>query len=270
MPQWAADLGVDLSRVVVQRYTRSVDTMEKMLDTALDIIKNSNQINLWVIDSIGALLPKGDVYDSKDKEKSLEGTNMLHLQRKLGEFYRKANIYIAPDKDYKGCAVVLIGQVYTVPDAHVPLEAVKGGNAVKHWAHLRIMTRRGPRSEWPEQVDLIGVDGKKYKTYPGWAGRFKVEKTRINTNEGKECTLTFMHGKGFDSFNATINAAVGLGLLTRSGAIYSCPLFPDQKWKGREAMVQHFSSHAEDFDKLRLTLSEQLSNTVLEEVIEEV
>jgi hypothetical protein len=40
---------------------------------------------------------------------------MLNLQRKLGEFYRKANVFISPrPKDnYDGCAVIMIGQVDT-------------------------------------------------------------------------------------------------------------------------------------------------------------
>lgn len=108
---WARNLGVDLDRLILQRYTITADNMEAVLDDSLAIIKTSQAINMWVIDSIGALLPKKDVYDSKDKDKSLEGTKMLNLQVKLGEFFRKANILISPNGDYPGCAVICIGQV---------------------------------------------------------------------------------------------------------------------------------------------------------------
>lgn len=110
---WARTLGVDLDRLIIQKYTEETNTMEKILDQALMLIKESKAINLWVIDSIGALVPKSDIYDNKGNDKSLEATNMLHLQRKLGEFYRKANIYISPDKKsgFKGCATILIGQM---------------------------------------------------------------------------------------------------------------------------------------------------------------
>lgn len=252
-PAWAQQLGVDLDRLIVQRYTPTCDIMESLLDAGLNIIKETKGISLWVIDSIGALLPKADVYDSKDQDKSLEGMKMLNLQVKMGEFYRKANIVINKDDkaNYKGCAVILIGQIYTVPDAQVSLQEVRGGNSVKHWAHLRLILRRGPKSEWPEPIEQTGIDGNKYKVRLGWSGRFKVEKTRINKNEGKEIALDFINGKGFDSFNATINAAFGLGLITRAGAIYTCSIFPEQKWKGRETVTQHFETNSKDFETLK-------------------
>ena len=256
---WARILGVDLDRVIIQRYTQEQDTMEKILDNSLHIIKETKAIDLWVIDSIGALLPKGDVYDGKDKEKSLSATNMLHLQRKLGEFYRKANIFIAPSADYKGCATVLIGQVYTVPDAHVTLEAVKGGNAVKHWAHLRLLFRRSPRKDWPSVIDITSPDGTTRKVFPGWGGRVKCDKTRLNANEGKEVLLTFNQGRGFDSRSATISAAFGLGLFSRKGAYYSSDLLEEDSIQGRENFVnkflgddQLFESLVEKIDKLAL------------------
>lgn len=86
--------------------------MELLLDKALGLIKDLKP-NMWIIDSIGALLPKDDAYDSKGTDKSLEGTKMLNLQRKLGEFFRKANVLISPSvKDsYEGCAVLCLAQV---------------------------------------------------------------------------------------------------------------------------------------------------------------
>lgn len=223
--------------------------MEKLLDTALGLIRDA-KIDLWIVDSIGALVPKGDILESDGKERSLEKNNMLNLQKKLGEFYRKANIYIAPTDTYKGCAVLMVGQVYTVPDAHVPLEAVRGGNSVKHWAHLRLLFRRGPKSDWPEPVEIVGHDGQKRKVYPGWSGRIKVDKTRINGNEGREILLPFIHGKGFDSIGSTINSAFGLGLITRTGAYYNNQYLPDGKVMGREAVLKFFSENQEAYDKL--------------------
>lgn len=278
-PTWAQQLGVDLDRIIIQRYAGEADIMETLLDAGLKVIKESQCISLWVIDSIGALVPKADLYDSKDADKGLEGMKMLNLQVKMGEFYRKANTIINrnPTSGYKGCAVVLIGQIYTVPDAQVSLQEVRGGNAVKHWAHLRLILRRGPKSEWPEPVDVVGIDGNTYKVRAGWSGRFKVEKTRINKNESKEIALSFVNGKGFDSFDATINAAFGLGIISRAGGTYTIDAFPDTKWRGRETLVQHFKTNAADFDKLKqavntaaITASENVTSVTKTEEINEV
>jgi len=251
---WLEKLGVDLDRVYLQRYTTEVNSMERLMDQALSILKQS-KINMWIVDSIGALLPQNDGYKQegkKEKDKSLEGTNMLNLQRKLGEFYRKANIYIAPrEKDnYKGCAVLMIGQIYTVPSAHAAISEVKGGNAVKHWAHLRLMFRRGPRSDWPESVDVIGPSGNKIKVFPGWSGRIKVEKTRINSNEGQEVLLPFNHGKGFDSLASTIYSALGLGIIERAGAYYKHSALPDGQMQGKDSTIEYFTNNEEAYEKL--------------------
>ena len=263
---WATKLGVDLTRVLLQKYTSTVNSMELLLDQSLNLIKNT-KINLWIVDSIGALLPKNDGYEKKGTkyvDKSLEGTNMLNLQRKLGEFYRKANIYIAPrpDENHPGTAVIMVGQIYTVPTANATINEVKGGNAVKHWAHLRLMMRRGPRSDWPDAVEIKSPSGQTIKVFPGWSGRMKVEKTRINANEGQEVLIPFTHGKGFDSRISTINSAFGLGIIERAGGYYKNDLLPDGQIQGKDNAIAYFNENEEAYEKLY----ERVMNIALQEV----
>lgn len=251
---WAVKLGVDLDRVILQKYTSEVNSMELLMDNALQLIK-ATKINMWVVDSIGALLPKNDGYTTKGKvttDKSLEGTNMLNLQRKLGEFYRKANIFIAPrpKEDHPGTAVIMVGQIYAVPTANATINEVKGGNAVKHWAHLRLMMRRGPRSDWPDVMEIRSPSGQTIKVFPGWSGRMKVEKTRINANEGQEVLLPFTHGKGFDSRVSTINSAFGLELIKRSGSRYDNEFLPEGKMVGKDKVIAYFNDNEEAYQKL--------------------
>jgi hypothetical protein len=130
------------------------------------------------------------------------------------------------------------------------MDVVKGGHALKHWAHLRLMFKRGPKSDWPEPVKIKTPDGETREVFPGWSGRIKVEKTRINANEGKEILLPFRHGIGFDSKNATINSAFGLGLIERSGAIYSSPLFPNGTIKGKDNAIKFLNDNQEAYKKL--------------------
>jgi RecA/RadA recombinase len=277
--RWVTKLGIDLDRVYLQRYTPDINSMERLMDQALSIMKKT-KINMWVVDSIGALLPKNDGYETKGKtvtDKSLEGTNMLNLQRKLGEFYRKANIYIAPrpKEDFKGTAVLMIGQIYTVPSAHASISEVKGGNAVKHWAHLRLMFRRGPRSDWPEAVDIMSPSGNKIKVFPGWSGRLKVEKTRINAHEGQEVLLPFNHGKGFDSQSSTIYSALGLEIIKRSGAYYNHASLPGGKILGKEATIEYFNANEDAYDVLYsevmgLTLQDIPEEMIIEEEEQDV
>ena len=248
--KWAEGLGLDLDRVVFHKYTKEANTMEKMIDLAIELLK-TQKIDMWVLDSVGALLPKGDVFASDGSNRSLEESNMLNLQRKLGESLRKLNIYINRDETtgYKGCATILIGQVYTVPSANVALEEVKGGNALKHWAHLRLKFRRGPKADWPKPMELTGLDGKIRKTFPGWAGCVKVDKSRMNANETQEITIPFFFGRGFDSTISTISAAMGLGVITRRGAYYECSILKE-KVQGKEELIDIFTKDPEALKQL--------------------
>lgn len=158
---------------------------------------------------------------------------------------------------------------YTVPTDHGALEEVRGGNAFKHWAHLRLLFRRGPKStDWPDEIPFIGVDGVKRKIRPGWGGRIKLDKTRLNTNEGQEVLLTFMHGKGFDSKQATLNAAFGLNVFRRGGSYYYHDIFPEGKIHTKEAVIKYFSDNEEAFSKLMEAVNEAaLNQYVIEESI---
>jgi hypothetical protein len=225
--------------------------MEVVLDKALELIK-SKAIAMWAIDSIGAMTPKSDIID-KSGDRALEENNMLRLQVKLGEFYRKANVTISPSKDFNGCAVLLVGHVYSVPTTSgAKLEEVRGGNAVKHWANLRLLTRRGPRADWPKEIQVMGIDGKPVKLFPGWSGRVKLDKSRQNANEGQEILLNFYHGRGFDWKDSTVNAAIGLGIINKAAASYSCELLPGGKLRGIEAVLEFFEKDEEAYNKLAL------------------
>ena len=248
--EWAESLGLDLDRVIFHGYTTEANTMEKMFDIAFEFLK-SQRIDMWVLDSVGALLPKNDVKASDGSDRSLEEANMLNLQRKLGEALRKMNIMINRDtkSGYKGCAAVFIGQVYTVPSANVALEEVRGGNSLKHWAHLRLKFRRGPKSDWPKPVEVMGLDGKVRKTYPGWAASIKVDKSRMNGSETKEILIPFYFGRGFDATISTISAAMGLGIITRKGAYYECSIFQD-KVQGKEELIEKISKDPKMLEEL--------------------
>lgn len=249
--EWATHLGVDLDRLILQKYTTEVPNMETLLTQALETIKLSKSIDMWVIDSVGGLAPK------REMDRELDQENMMVLPKKLGEFFRKANMSISPVEGYDGCAVVLIGQVYDVPTTTgVTLTEVRGGNALKHWAHLRLNTKRGPRDEAPEEINIMCSDGKARKLRPGWAGRIKLDKTRINSKEGQEILLPFYFGRGFDNKESTICAALGLDIISRGGAYYSCDLLPDGRMKGKDEMIKFFIENDQQYKELAIRVDQ--------------
>jgi recombination protein RecA len=248
-PDWAQTLGVDLERVVLLSYGEGTENMEAVLDKLMAVV-GTQCAGLVVIDSIGGMTPKKDIQD-KEGVRSLEKSNMLNLQTKLGEVYRIFNIKIAPRGDFRGTAVIMLGHVYQVPnDQGYTITEVRGGNAVKHWGYIRLAMKRGPKADWPKAIKVTGLDGKEHPVYPGFSGRVMLEKTKANQNEGQEIALGFYHGRGFDHIQSTISAALGLGIIDRSGGWYKSDLFPGEKVQGREAVDSFFMTDELAYKKL--------------------
>ena len=245
---WCIALGVDMSRVLVQKYSKEVTYFEKLLDAGLELVK-TGAIDMWVIDSVAALIPKAE------DDKLIEDNAMLDLQRKLPLFLRKGSHVMS----LANTACVLIGQIYNAPNATYTTEEVKGGNGLKHWAHLRFLTRRGNKQEAPAPVDVMMPDGTNKKLLPGWAMHIKNDKTRINMNEGQSVVLKFMYGRGLDSVNSAITTLFAHSVFEQSGAWFSHELLPDGKVQGRDKLVSLLESN----DSLRTKLLQQLDGTLV-------
>lgn len=246
---WAETLGVDLERIIVLQYSSDLPHMEAVMDKAVEIL-STQCVDFMVIDSIGGMTPKADMED-KSGERSFEKANMLNLQTKLGEIFRKLNIKITPDGDFNGVAVVMLGHVYQEPNQQgFTIHHVRGGNAVKHWAHIRLAMTRGPRGDWPERIKLRGLDDREKLVFPGFSARIILEKTRTNKNEGQEVALKFFHGRGFDYAQSTVSAALRLDIIDRNGGWFYHDLLPDGKIQGREKIETFFEQNPEPYKEL--------------------
>jgi len=230
---WCKTLGIDLDRLIIHRAAPDNPYMERILEDGLTLVK-SQAVDMWVIDSIGALMPQSE------NTKELEEGKMLDHPRKMGEFFRKANNAICPTGDeFQGTACVLIGQVYNAPTTSgVGLEEVRGGNAVKHWAYWRWKTRRGRKDEGPGTHKFTMPDGETRDIIRGWPQHIKIDKTKVNDREGQEVVLQFMFGRGLDSIQAAISSLFGNDVMERKGGWYYHPDFPSGKLQGKPAVIQ--------------------------------
>jgi len=254
---WCIKLGVDLERLIIQRYPDAEDFqhMEEILEEGLSIIR-THAVNMWVIDSLGALVPKAEI------DKTLEENTMLVLQRKLGEFFRKANNIITPTDDWDGCSCVFIGQVYSVPTTTgVGIEEVRGGNAVKHWAYWRLRVRRAAKDNFVGDIVNYTMpgQGKTTKKLSGWPQVIKLEKTKMNDRELEEIMLQFKYGRGLDAVHCSISALLANEVIIQRGAYYYDNLFPEGKIHGKEALFIYLTEHEE----IRNNLVNKLDNKLL-------
>lgn len=237
---WCETLGIDTERLLVQKYSTefSEGHMEGLLQQGADVIA-TGAVDAWVIDSIGALTPSSEV------KKELVESQMLDLQRNMGKFFRK----VIPSVALHKVACIILGHIYTVPTAHGGLEEVKGGNAVKHWAYVRLKTRRGKKDLAPETIEVIMPDGTRKKINTGWPQVLKLDKTKTNANENQEVVLKFVYGRGFDSVDCAISALFAHDVMERKGSWYLHEKFPEHeasgecKINGKENVIDFLKGH---------------------------
>lgn len=233
---WATRFNIDMDRLIIIKD----GTMEELLQRVIDLSKLRVLTGI-VVDSVGGLTPKAEVQDSKGSEHELEHTGMLDLQKKLGQFFRMANSYVASSS----CAVILIAHVYQDINSYGGGQVVKGGNSLKHWGHVRLMLSR-LQDKATAEVRIM-PDGTKEKIFTGHDVKIKLDKTRQNDKEGQFVIVPFRYGIGFDCLESAITVGINLNIIVRAGPTYT---FGELKFKGRDALTDHFKTTKSSYEDL--------------------
>lgn len=245
--EWVKNLGVDEDRLVFAE----TDIMEDVLQRVVDLSR-TGCLKGVLIDSIGALLPRAEVEapttkaGAKPKERNLRQENVAVLNRKIGQFYRMAN----KDISRHNTACILIAHVYTDINSmsHGEKLITKGGNATKHFAHMRLSFRRAYDKD--KEIMVRMPDGREKKVVSGFDSVITVEKTKQGAHEGHQVYIPFTFGIGFDSKQCTINAAFASGLIEQTGAWYKNPLFPDGRLQGKKSVIDFISGNDEVYESI--------------------
>lgn len=237
---YANRFGIDMERLIIIKGS----TLEDQLQRIIDLTK-AKLLRGVVVDSIGALVPRAEMEDSKGNEHELNHVGMLDLQRKMGQFFRMSNGSVDESK----CAIIMIAHVYQDINSHGAPFVVKGGNALKHWGHVRLMfTRLQDKST---VQDKILPDGTREKIMTGHDVKIKLDKTRQNDKEGQFVVIPFRYGIGFDCLESAIQVGIKIGVIVRSGPMYA---YGEHKHKGYDTLVSWFKNNPSELDGLVLAI----------------
>ncbi len=241
--KWAAKCGVNLDTL---GYI-GAGVLEDVMQGVIEIL-SAGVIDGIVVDSLGGLVPQAEVRkDKKDKgiTRSLADDSVAALAKKAGQFFRIANPVIAKHKP----AVIMIGHVYTpIGDDYKEFE-VKGGNPVKFWTHLRIISRRR-KGDQEKKITHTMPSGQKKDIFAGYEAVFMVDKTRQGAHYGHEVSIPFIYGEGLSNEKSVIDMAFAFGIIEANGAWISHPLLPNGKMQGRENVEEFFQKDKEAFSKV--------------------
>ena len=214
-PIYAKKLGVDTDNLIVSQ----PDTGEQALEI-VDTLVRSNAIDVLVIDSVAALVPRAEIEgEMGDSHVGLQARLMSQALRKLtGSISRSRCIVIFINQ-----VRMKIGVMYGNP------ETTTGGNALKFYASVRLDIRR--TGQIKDRDDIVGN-----------TTRVKVVKNKV-APPFRQVEFDIMYGSGISKVGEILDLGVKAGIIEKSGAWFSHD--STRIGQGRENAKAYLADHPE-------------------------
>ena len=240
-PVYAKKLGVNTDEMLISQ----PDNGEQALEIA-DTLVNSSAIDVLVIDSVAALVPRAEIEgDMGDSHMGLHARLMSQALRKLtGSIARSQSLVIFINQIRQK-----IGVMFGNP------ETTTGGNALKFYASVRMDIRRIGAIK--DRDEVIGNQT-----------RVKIVKNKL-APPFKTVEFDIMYGEGISKTGEILDLASKSGLVEKSGAWYSYK--GDRIGQGRENAKTYLKENPDTASEIEESIrSSSKKEDLLEDVTDDI
>ena len=230
---YAKKLGVDVENLLISQ----PDNGEQALEIADNLIR-SGAIDILVIDSVAALVPKGEIEgEMGDSKMGLQARLMSQALRKLTGTISKT-----------GCCCIFINQLRDkIGVMFGNPETTTGGNALKFYASVRLDIRRISQIK-----DTDEVSGNRVKV--------KIVKNKV-APPFRIAEFDIMFGEGISKSGEIIDLGVEYNIIKKAGSWFS---YGDTRLgQGRDAVKQLILDNPELMDELEVKIKEVVTGDKL-------
>ncbi len=232
---YAKKLGVDIENLLISQ----PDNGEQALEIADNLIR-SGAIDIIVIDSVAALVPKGEIEgEMGDSKMGLQARLMSQALRKLTGTISKT-----------GCCCIFINQLRDkIGVMFGNPETTTGGNALKFYSSVRLDVRRISQIK-----DTDEVSGNRVKV--------KIVKNKV-APPFRLAEFDIMFGEGISKAGEIIDLGVEYEIIKKSGSWFS---YGDTKLgQGRDAVKSLILDNPDLMDELEAKIKDAVTGANLEE-----
>ena len=229
-PIYAKKLGVNVEELLISQ----PDTGEQALEVA-DIMVHSGGIDVLVIDSVAALVPKAEIEgEMGDTHVGLQARLMSQALRKITGNVKRSNTLVIFINQIRHKIGVMFGSP----------ETTSGGNALKFYSSVRLDIRRiGTVKEGDEAV--------------GNETRVKVVKNKVSP-PFKQAEFQIIYNKGINRLGELLDRGSDLGIVEKSGAWYS--LEGEKIGQGKANSVLFLEENPKIAEKIEKQILETLTD----------
>lgn len=226
---YAENLGIDTSNLLISQ----PDDGEQALEIADNLIR-SGAIDVLVIDSVAALVPRAEIEgDMGDSKMGLHARLMSQALRKLTGTISKT-----------GCICIFINQLREkIGVMFGNPETTTGGNALKFYASIRLDIRRNAQIK-----DGDDVMGNRTKV--------KVAKNKV-APPFKVVEFDIMYGKGISRAGEVLDIAVDANIIQKSGSWYSYDT--TKLGQGRDAVKELIQDNPEMMAEIEVKIRAKMA-----------